>query len=1043
MESGRGVSSGANHRDSPRGVGDNRVGRRLSRSLHLRSNQIKNHARSGSAGSLDRVFDTRGPNEPPVPVARAPPLTSDEKNFVEKTHGINERRDGFFDAIFLPPEDVDDQVLMEHTEGTLPFAFRKRDPLSLTHFFPRQCHEAWRVVCKVVATRAGIKLLKSFLGFFVAYILCLIPAVRERLGDYAYIMAISAILNHPGRPLGAQVDGTVLTIVGTATGLGWGAFGLWVSTATATARVGFGAILALFLFVYIFIIACLRTYYIRTYQLVICAGIAISYTCLAELSSQVSWAKLLAYGIPWLVGQAVSLVVCAIVAPDAGSRLLAVGLHQIFGTLLDGIPPVQDAIRTRRRLAQAFVSMSQVYRDLVIDFSITFLSPEDTLALRNSVQAVIRSLLSLKTDIRLSKTETGYFSGQYNSTHKELPEFVIEIEKTPGLSGQAVGYEILEFVTERLATPTENLLQTMRSALQICDAALMDMCGHRRYLGPPYTISSDVHSALVGLREHITVLSTRQEEVLASDRLPDAYTRFPDVFDIFAFCRPVHQAAKTIESLMVQLDELQQRQPKFPKFHLPSYRFKKAIHRTNAQVRHDRGGVTAVGSYFRSQRDIADMIKRIKSRNFRPVSRDGSGVDENHDPALASMTADDLSNDSNSNKIRFRRRIWTLLHRLQGFETRFGLKTALVTSLLALPAYLANTHPWWDRYGGWWGVVMGWLIMGSRTGGNIQDLFARVTCAVLGSVWAGLAYAAGDGNPYVMAVFAAIFMLPMIYRYTQSAHPRSGIVGCISFTVISLSQVTEDSPPVARTAAIRGSIMIFGVVASIFVNWVLWPFVARHDLRKGLASTIFNCSIIAKYVYYEEGNAPTKRDIENSEILEGRLREGFLRLRQLLGLTRHEIRLRAPFDPLPYSALISACEQFFDHIVTVRQSSLFYHPSFVGRDSEAAMELLGYRRDEIATVLTNLYVLSGALRADRSVPKYLPNAAVARKRLLDRTFQLELKHAAREPYLTKERRREIRLGQIYSYSCNDSLTGCVEQVKQVEKYTKIIVGEQG
>lgn len=78
------------------------------------------------------------------------------------------------------------------------------------------------------------------------------------------------------------------------------------------------------------------------------------------------------------------------------------------------------------------------------------------------------------------------------------------------------------------------------------------------------------------------------------------------------------------------------------------------------------------------------------------------------------MTADDFSTSSKSRESLFRQQIWTLLHRMQGFETRFGLKTALVTSLLALPAYLTNSHLWWDRYEGWWGVVMGWLIMGPR-----------------------------------------------------------------------------------------------------------------------------------------------------------------------------------------------------------------------------------------------------------------------------------------------------------------------------------------
>lgn len=44
--------------------------------------------------------------------------------------------------------------------------------------------------------------------------------------------------------------------------------------------------------------------------------------------------------------------------------------------------------------------------------------------------------------------------------------------------------------------------------------------------------------------------------------------------------------------------------------------------------------------------------------------------------------------------------------------------------------------------------------------------------------------------------------------------------------------------------------------------------------------------MVSKYVYYETGNEPTKEDIEASEILEGRLREGFVRLRQLLASSR-------------------------------------------------------------------------------------------------------------------------------------------------------------
>lgn len=36
-----------------------------------------------------------------------------------------------------------------------------------------------------------------------------------------------------------------------------------------------------------------------------------------------------------------------------------------------------------------------------------------------------------------------------------------------------------------------------------------------------------------------------------------------------------------------------------------------------------------------------------------------------------------------------------------------------------------------------------------------------------------------------------------------------------------------------------------------------------------------------------------------------------------------------------------------------------------------------------------------------------------------------------------------RWSDMYRYSFNASLTGCVAQIEELEKYTKLIVGEQG
>ncbi|RAL63757.1 hypothetical protein DID88_003403 [Monilinia fructigena] len=214
--------------------------------------------------------------------------------------------------------------------------------------------------------------------------------------------------------------------------------------------------------------------------------------------------------------------------------------------------------------------------------------------------------------------------------------------------------------------------------------------------------------------------------------------------------------------------------------------------------------------------------------------------------------------------------------------------------------------------------------------------------------------------------------------------------------------------------------------------------------------------VVAKYVYYEDGEEPGVQDVLQSEMLEGRLREGFVRIRQLLALTRHEIRLRGPFNPLPYSALIDACERFFEYLVSVRQSSLFFHPHYLSDNQQASESLLAFRRDDaVACILMSLYVLAGALRGDRRVPRYLPSAASARKRLLDHVALLESMNvpatssgvsvkSKRSKRKSKRKEQEDsnetvntlpggrKWSQIYSYSYSQSLTGCLRPILEEE-----------
>lgn len=108
------------------------------------------------------------------------------------------------------------------------------------------------------------------------------------------------------------------------------------------------------------------------------------------------------------------------------------------------------------------------------------------------------------------------------------------------------------------------------------------------------------------------------------------------------------------------------------------------------------------------------MIQKIKSRDFTPLPRKGEEQLEGHETNHATMTATEIEDESITRTARAGHSIWTVMHRLQGFETRFGLKTALVTSLLAIPAWLTQSNGWWDDYEIWWAVVIAWLLTGPR-----------------------------------------------------------------------------------------------------------------------------------------------------------------------------------------------------------------------------------------------------------------------------------------------------------------------------------------
>lgn len=691
------------------------------------------------------------------------------------------------------------------------------------------------------------------------------------------------------------------------------------------------------------------------------------------------------------------------------------------------------------------------------------------------MQGVIRGVLSIRPETLLFEPVNGIAATSAANLQSAMGNGV-QRDEAPNSDGTTLG-----LVCAALAAPSRDLIDAMVQCIKDTDQILTRLGGVTKFSITKFH-RRDLARSFQGLQYTIHAFDEADAELMGNVDLSSGLTQRPEIVDIFLFVHPVRQAADKIFLLAVKAFQMEKKQRRWC-LNFPSYPFIKSLDRVNTQVRHDRGGLTA-GFYFRTKQQLERSMADFQSTSYVPRSRvvDGNTTtpaSETGNPTHSKGAVKDVQEKEDAGN-PFRYNVWRFLHRFQDFESRFAFKVALTTTLISIPAWLQQSRDWWNLHDSWWAVVTIWVMMHPRVGGTFQDLFVRSFYAALGALWAALAYAAGNGNPYALAVFAALYMIPMLHRFTQSSHPRSGIMGCLSFTVISLGAYTNNAQPSITTFAwTRGLAFVVGVVAALLVNWILWPFIARHELRKSLSTMLLHSAIlyrgvVAKYIYYSTNASPTAQDIERSEMLEGRLREGFVRIRQLLELTRHEIRLRAPFDPVPYSALVDACERLFENLVEVRQSSLYFQPYMHARNDVFTDALFEVRRDAVAVILLNLYSLACALRSGRPLPRYLPSAAAARQRLLDRMDEVEVQRKGVEEKESAEKLEQVKSEQsgavgdegrkaleevksgemremakgrrwadVYQYAFSEALTDIVEELQRLQRSMKEIVGESG
>lgn len=666
----------------------------------------------------------------------------EDKGEIRHNFGLEELRDGFFDAVFVP-QSLIEKLAYQSIKGAASSANDKGSKKTVLEHAKEQVINIVRLV--MIKTSGCPPFVKSFIAYGIAYILCLVHATGNWLGRFRYLMCFATILHHAGRTAGSQIEITILTLFMGALGMAWGTLAVYISTSTQPSRDGYGGILAAFGLVVIAVISWFRANFIRLYHGMIAFSTIFLCTVIFDTALwEHRWKFLWEIGMPYLFGVLVSLLVNLTVWPDFGHRSVMAGFSNVLrecATFVRAIPDKEDLTEMVESLNQYSYDLSVAFREMSTEISISTLDFKQALQLRNVIQICVGRLRiiptagSLLNPIRTT-TQPAYILLREGFV-SPIRRMMLEMAETFDLCGKYIEY---------LNSPTPEL-----SEISFTDAF------------------NDKQRILLGLQSEIV---RTYRKFLYSQMLLDSDWQSQTVVDMLLFIHYITETCNTLVSVVkvFQSMVIQRRRWKLSAVNYPLHRF---LRTNNRQTTHDRGGQSAF-FFFHTMRDVEEVFRQLQ------IANQGQTPQE-HNTALKKRSG--MLNEANYNeKFSLSHSIWTRLHRLQQHETRFALRISITVLLLSLPAFIESSRGWYSRYDCWIAPFIALVMLHPRVGGSVHDLFVRTGTSIVGVIWATIGFRAGNGNPYVLAVFAALFSK----FHITSVIPSNGFSDPCLFTICAI-----------------------------------------------------------------------------------------------------------------------------------------------------------------------------------------------------------------------------------------------------------------
>ncbi|CEP64614.1 Bre4p LALA0_S12e02960g [Lachancea lanzarotensis] len=924
-------------------------------------------------------------------------------------YGIEELRNGFFDPIFTKQE----RVQADSDHGDAPVDPRHHKPML----------DLWLLEQQDKVKKNWQRMLKFWIAFFLAFCVCLVRPSGSWIGqDYRYFLPLAVVIHHPARNVGVQLEISIWSVFGAALGMGWSSLAWYISVATKPAANHQGGILFGSLFIAIYLCSWVMAANQRLLYLAMSYGIAIAYFHTVSMVGHkflLSWKLYWDFGISYLFGLILSFLVCVLVFPRAGQAeimgKLSSSLTTIKRLLVEFLDPTECANLENLQTLQKRIGktvdfdVSEGMREFLNQITLSRINETSLLKFRNGLTNVAAPFRSLPVDHKLiTKLELeAYYSERTKNISKgtgsnsfgatpvpESPKVISGVTDVSQLSDKDAFCVVLRSIFSKDMIV---LMVEMVSLLETLEKSLHDFT----YAWGPGEHQNETKELLQNhvnrLGRKIHTLDICYNEFLKSTYFTKEMLFDPQSIDSLVFLRYVRQSAKNLIPVAECVLEISSN-PSW-KLTFPHYPLRRALKRLPTECSIDQGAKTIL-HYYQAKKDVDDIFEQISNSFTSNHKAPAELMDqEGKNPAIVrAVDHKDFSLRTTIYPLRYK--MWRKCAQVSSPESKWALKVAFVITFLSLPTWLQSSFQWYQTYDCWWAPLSFFILANRRNTGNWGSFGRRLASAIAGIFWAWCANQARHyGSPYVIATFASIFCFFLSFNFFANGNRKSSFTGFMCFIVIALEPYSKGTSQlnqsfIWKNTWVTGVALLCGIIPSIPINWFLWSFTARHELRLSVASLLGHIShsyqiVTDRYLYRDAGDAPNELTKKYSNIREVRLSQSLIAVREMLRKARTEPTYIFVFKADVYQQLLDVCEFLLEKMIEARLSGQYFEVWEVDRDCNVSRALLSHRRDSVASVIFVLYMISNCFLSTHRVPAYLPNTIMSRKKLFDLSSQLE------------------------------------------------------